>query len=271
MSLSSLFIDSTKSVAKGSDYYHWLSLRPHPSLVAPAHASDRFSVGWAAYLAGHHYQPCQKAGLARSRGCAACEEIKGQVVLQFEVSRGLGEVLLSQYGRLYQRDVVSEFGPLRGPRCEIARRGYMPLERDLALAARLLARLRVLCVVTRRWRRGPPRHRHARRHRRDARGVSSRRRRHERSWRRRRDDSARSAQFDGVPRRVRTWSLSTNHLLINFLSDKAKNGNVRTSRWDRKYHRRHNLTLQIQPWHPYHYWAAQNFPPILDSGPSFLR
>ena len=34
--------------------------------------------------------------------------------LQFGVSRGLCEVLLSEHGRVHQRDVVSEFGPLRG-------------------------------------------------------------------------------------------------------------------------------------------------------------
>ena len=38
-------------------------------------------------------------------------------MLQFEVCRGRSEVLLSGYGRVYQRDVVSEFGPKPGPRC----------------------------------------------------------------------------------------------------------------------------------------------------------
>ena len=47
----------------------------------------------------------------------ACVEIKVQVVLQFGVCRGRSEVLLSGYGRLYERDVVSEFGPKPGPRC----------------------------------------------------------------------------------------------------------------------------------------------------------
>ncbi len=41
----------------------------------------------------------------------SCEEIKGQVVLQLGVSRGLGEVLLALRGRLYLSEVVSEFGP----------------------------------------------------------------------------------------------------------------------------------------------------------------
>ena len=36
--------------------------------------------------------------------------------LQFVVSRGLREVLLALRGRLYQRDVVSEFGPKTWPR-----------------------------------------------------------------------------------------------------------------------------------------------------------
>ncbi len=39
--------------------------------------------------------------------------VKLQVVLQFEVCRGLGEVLLSILGRGYPSEVVSEFGPLR--------------------------------------------------------------------------------------------------------------------------------------------------------------
>ena len=37
--------------------------------------------------------------------------------LQFVVSRGPRDVLLAQLGRLYQRDVVSEFGPKTWPRC----------------------------------------------------------------------------------------------------------------------------------------------------------
>ena len=37
--------------------------------------------------------------------------------LQFVVSRGLREVLLAPVGRVYQRDVVSEFGPKTWPRC----------------------------------------------------------------------------------------------------------------------------------------------------------
>ena len=38
-------------------------------------------------------------------------------LLQFEVSRGLGEVLLAPRGRVKERDVVSEFGPKPGPWC----------------------------------------------------------------------------------------------------------------------------------------------------------
>ena len=37
--------------------------------------------------------------------------------LQFWVCCGLSEVLLSVLGRVYPSEVVSEFGPLRGPRC----------------------------------------------------------------------------------------------------------------------------------------------------------
>ena len=44
-------------------------------------------------------------------------EIKAQLVLQSGVSRGLREVLLSGYGRVYPSEIVSKFGPLRGPRC----------------------------------------------------------------------------------------------------------------------------------------------------------
>ena len=37
--------------------------------------------------------------------------------LQFLVCRGLREVLLSGYGRVYLSEIVSEFGPKPGPRC----------------------------------------------------------------------------------------------------------------------------------------------------------
>ena len=37
-------------------------------------------------------------------------------MLQFGVSRGLREVLLAPVGRVYLSGIVSEFGPLRGPR-----------------------------------------------------------------------------------------------------------------------------------------------------------
>ena len=40
-----------------------------------------------------------------------CGDIKVQLVLQFEVCCGLGEVLLSILGRGYLSEVVSEFGP----------------------------------------------------------------------------------------------------------------------------------------------------------------
>ena len=43
-------------------------------------------------------------------------DIKVQRVLQFVVCWGLREVLLSGYGRVYLSGIVSEFGPLRGPR-----------------------------------------------------------------------------------------------------------------------------------------------------------
>ena len=45
-----------------------------------------------------------------------CVDIKVQLVLQFGVSRGLREVLLAPVGRVYLSEIVSEFGPLRGPR-----------------------------------------------------------------------------------------------------------------------------------------------------------
>ena len=43
----------------------------------------------------------------------ACVDIKVQLVLQFGVSRGLGEVLLAPVGRVYLSGIVAEFGPLR--------------------------------------------------------------------------------------------------------------------------------------------------------------
>ena len=46
-----------------------------------------------------------------------CVASKVQLVLQFGVSLPCDEVLLAPVGRVYQRDVVAEFGPLRGPRC----------------------------------------------------------------------------------------------------------------------------------------------------------
>ena len=42
-----------------------------------------------------------------------CVASKVQVVLQFGVCRGLGEVLLSILGRVYLSAIVSEFGPNR--------------------------------------------------------------------------------------------------------------------------------------------------------------
>ena len=47
---------------------------------------------------------------------STCGASKVQVGLQSGVFRGRSEVWLAPVGRLYQRDVVSEFGPLRGPR-----------------------------------------------------------------------------------------------------------------------------------------------------------
>ena len=43
-------------------------------------------------------------------------DIKVQLVLQFWVCRGRREVRLALRGRVYLSEVVSEFGPLRGPR-----------------------------------------------------------------------------------------------------------------------------------------------------------
>ena len=59
----------------------------------------------------------RRASCNSRRTSRTCVASKVQVVLQFEVCRGLGEVLLSQYGLNYQSEVVSKFGPLRGPRC----------------------------------------------------------------------------------------------------------------------------------------------------------
>ena len=55
-------------------------------------------------------------GSDRAQGVRGCVDIKVQLVLQFGVSRGLREVLLAPVGRVYLSEIVSEFGPLRGPR-----------------------------------------------------------------------------------------------------------------------------------------------------------
>ena len=52
----------------------------------------------------------------RAQSVRGCVDIKVQLVLQFGVSRGLREVLLAPVGRVYLSEIVSEFGPLRGPR-----------------------------------------------------------------------------------------------------------------------------------------------------------
>ena len=55
-------------------------------------------------------------GSHRAQSVRGCVDIKVQLVLQFEVCWGLGEVFLSILGRVYLSEIVSEFGPLRGPR-----------------------------------------------------------------------------------------------------------------------------------------------------------
>ena len=50
------------------------------------------------------------AYLRYSEGFMTCVEITSSAV-QFVVSRGRSEVLLSGYGRVYRSEVVSEFGP----------------------------------------------------------------------------------------------------------------------------------------------------------------
>ena len=55
-------------------------------------------------------------GSDRAQSVRGCVDIKVQLVLQFGVCWGLGEVLLSILGRGYLSEIVSEFGPLRGPR-----------------------------------------------------------------------------------------------------------------------------------------------------------
>ena len=63
-----------------------------------------------------HLLEVLEADVRRVRVAHACVEIKVQLVLQLGVSRGLREVLLAPVGRVYLSEIVSEFGPLRGPR-----------------------------------------------------------------------------------------------------------------------------------------------------------
>ena len=54
-------------------------------------------------------------GSDRAQSVRGCVDIKVQLVLQFGVCWGLGEVRLAPGGRVYLSEIVSEFGPLRGP------------------------------------------------------------------------------------------------------------------------------------------------------------
>ena len=56
--------------------------------------------------------------------------------LQFEVCRGRSEVLLAPLGRVYQRNVVSWFGPLRGPRCRDSNLTHWSMSTQASLAQR---------------------------------------------------------------------------------------------------------------------------------------
>ena len=79
-------------------------------------------------------------------------EIKVQLVLQSGVSRGLREVLLSGYGRVYPSEIVSEFEPktcetrmistqVEAERVVHAGRAFQGRETDRDGRLRLLARV----------------------------------------------------------------------------------------------------------------------------------
>ena len=87
-------------------------------------AFERFAATWKDYEAAYGYQEMFYWKMGRAGLCfmvkTSCQRFELQTVLQFEVSWGLGEVFLSILGRVYQRNVVSEFEASQ--RAEIARR-----------------------------------------------------------------------------------------------------------------------------------------------------
>ena len=63
-----------------------------------------------------------KAAVAATENCVPIDWMtpvrkSSPSALQFGVSRGRREVLLSGYGRVYLSEIVSEFGPKTWPRC----------------------------------------------------------------------------------------------------------------------------------------------------------
>ncbi len=84
-------------------------------------AFERFAATWKDYEAAYGYQEMFYWKMGRAGLCfvvtGMCQCFKVQVVLQFWVCCGLREVLLAPLGRVYQRNVVSEFGPKTWPRC----------------------------------------------------------------------------------------------------------------------------------------------------------
>ena len=78
-------------------------------------AFERFAATWKDYEAAYGYQEMFYWKMGRAGLCFVVTgmytSVELQLVLQFEVCWGLGEVLLSQHGLNYQSEVVSEFGP----------------------------------------------------------------------------------------------------------------------------------------------------------------
>ena len=164
-------------------------------------------------------------------------------MLQFLVCWGRREVRLSQYGLNYQSEVVSEFEPLRGPRCRDREtrvhatsgrpRTCRPSSGPPACVVVIFRSLfsSTACRVD-----GVGCHPYAiattqdtlsRRHRRGRAGECASGRRYavaatSARWRGgRRDDSARRRHCRAASR---TWSFNTNHRRISFLSLSARNG-----------------------------------------------
>ena len=153
-------------------------------------------------------------------------------------SRGLGEVLLALRGRVRVWASPRTAAPRSrdAGTCHLSATSHLPpVFWPACVCCGDLSFSLLFDGVSRRWRRVPPiRHRHDPRHTLEtpsprprgechhasrARAVAATSARNGAS----RDDSARRRHCRAASR---TWSLSTNHLLINLRSDKARKGNA---------------------------------------------